>query len=243
MTDRVLFLDIDGVLLSGRAWMLPQNRELQARATGLPRCEASEAIGREAVFDASSVALVTRICEVTGVQLVVCSSWRYTVGLDQTRAKLLEQGLPEEILHPDWACELFCHGSPDKGVDVHRWLSKHAATQYGNWLVLDDTDLVPGATLRTDALDGVSVRDAAAAVRFFSSTDAALGVMPLSKEDVDQVVGAFGGNWIKACRWLEGVDELVPRLRRPSALLARGEREEVRRRLGDTVSLWIDRWW
>jgi hypothetical protein len=242
-TGPILFLDIDGVLLSGRAWMQPQNRILQAKATGLPRWQAAEIIGRDAVFDASAVALVARICQTTRTRIVVCSSWRYSVGLDQTRAKLLEQGLPEDVLHPDWACDVFRHGSPDKSVDVSRWLSAHAVTHYGTWLVLDDDDLVPGATLRTDALEGVSVRDAAAAVRYFHSTDAALGVGPLPKEDVDQVVRAFQGEWIEACRWLEGADRGGPRRGRPSALFARGDREEACRRLEIAVSRSIERWW
>jgi ribonucleotide monophosphatase NagD (HAD superfamily) len=37
MTPLVLFLDIDGVLLSGRAWLMPANQDLQARSAGLPR--------------------------------------------------------------------------------------------------------------------------------------------------------------------------------------------------------------
>ncbi|MCB4824278.1 HAD domain-containing protein [Roseicella aerolata] len=227
----ILFLDIDGVLLSGRAWLLPANLSLQARGTGLTRRQSTEMIGRDAVFDPCAIALLARICEVTGAQVVVASFWRYTVGLEQTRAKLQEQGFPSGLLHEDWACPMARFSSPDKGADISHWLEERGVAQHGTWLVLDDEDVVPGATLRTNALDGLGVRDAAAAVRFFDSIDAGLGVGPLPEENMEQVVRAFGGDRVEACRWLEGADSREPRRHRPSALLSRGEREEALRRL------------
>jgi hypothetical protein len=227
----ILFLDIDSVLLSGRAWLLPANLSLQARGTGLTRRQSTEMIGRDAAFDPCAVALVARICEMTGARVVVASSWRYTVGLEQTRARLQEQGLPSGLLHENWACPMARFSSPDKGADITYWLEEHGVAHYGTWLVLDDDDVVPGATLRTDALDGLGVRDAAAAVRFFNGIDAGLDVGPLAEEDMKQVVRAFGGDRLEACRWLEGVDSREPPRHRPSALFSRGEREAALRRL------------
>jgi hypothetical protein len=57
-----------------------------------------------------------------------------------------------------------CSGTPDKCADISNWLDEHGAAHSGSWLVLDDGNIVPGATLRTDALDGLDPRDAAAAV-------------------------------------------------------------------------------
>jgi hypothetical protein len=231
MSSPILFLDIDGVLLSGRAWLLPVNRRLQAAGAKLIRQAASKLIGRDAVFDACAVALVSRICEATGAQIVVASSWRYTVGYEQTRAKLEEQGLPEAIFHKDWACPLGDLSTPDKGADIRRWLEEHGVTRPGSWLVLDDEDIVLGATLRTDALDGVGTRDAAAAVRYLDGVDPALGIRPLPDGDMELVLQAFRGDRIAACRWLEGVDARTPRSQRPSALFARGQRSEALRQL------------
>ncbi|SDB22461.1 HAD domain-containing protein [Belnapia rosea] len=227
----ILFLDIDGVLLSSRAWLLPANQELLVRSTGLTRRQSTEMIGRDAVFDPCAVALVVRICQVTNAQIVISSSWRYTVGLEQTRAKLREQGLTEFLFHQDWACPMVRHGSPDKNADITNWLAEHGIAHYGTWLVLDDGNVVPGATLGIDGLDGLGIRDAGAAVRFFGSVDAALGVGPLADEDLDQIVQAFGGDRIEACRWLEGADDRQPRRQRPSALFTQGSREEALRRL------------
>ncbi|MBB5694427.1 HAD domain-containing protein [Muricoccus pecuniae] len=231
MTPPVLFLDIDGVLLSSRAWLLPANQDLQAMSAGLPRWQSLQLVGHEVVFDPCAVALVGRICEATGAQVVVASFWRYTVGPELTRTKLLDQGLPGALLHEDWACPMVRHGSPDKNADISYWLEEHGIAHYGTWLVLDDENVVPGATLRTDGLDGLGARDAAAAVRFFGSVDARLGVGPLTEDDMKQVVQAFGGDRVEACRWLEGAGDREPRRQRPSALFSQGEREEALRRL------------
>jgi len=125
VTAPILFLDIDGVLLSGRAWMLPSNRLLKERAADLSRRQALDLLGREATFDACAVALAVRVCAATGAHIVVSSSWRYTVGLEGTRAKLLHQGIPAHLLHPDWACPMIRHGSPSKGADISNWLEEH----------------------------------------------------------------------------------------------------------------------
>lgn len=235
MTAPVLFLDIDGVLLSGRTWLLPVNRRLQAAGVKLTRQEASELIGREAQFDPCAVALVSRICEATGARIVVASSWRYTVGYEQTRVKLIEEGLPEAMLHEDWACPMGGFDTPDKAADITRWLEGHGVTHTGGWLALDDEDIVLGATMRTDAMDGLGARETAAAFRYLGGNDAKLGVRALSDRDRELVLRAFSGDRIAACRWLEGVDARTPRSERPAALLARNRREEALRQLASAI--------
>jgi hypothetical protein len=122
-------------------------------------------------------------------------------------------------------------GTPDKGADIRRWLSEHPMASHGSWLALDDEDIVPGATLLTDALDGLGAREAAAAVRFLGGADPGLGVRHLPDEDMEVVLDAFTGDRLRACRWLEGVDARTSRSRRPSALLNRGQRDEVLQQL------------
>lgn len=231
MTPPILFLDIDGVLLSGRAWLLPVNRRLQATGAKLTTQEASKLMGREVELDVCAVALVSRICEATGARIVVASSWRYTVGCEQTRAKLLEQGLPEAMFHEEWACTVDHSRTPEKRRDISIWLKDHDITAPGGWLVLDDEDIVPGATMTTDALDGLGAREAAAAVRYLRGTDAALGVRAIAEIDMDLVLKSFRGDRIAACRWLEGVDARTARRERPAALLGTDRRDAVLREL------------
>lgn len=225
MSDRVIFLDIDGVLLAGRAWLLPENRKLYDTTRGLARCEANLEAGRAAVFDVAAVALVDRVCAVTDARLVISSNWRYTVGPGPTRNRLEAHGIGADRFHHDWACPCTVQGAPQKSADIRRWLDGHPGVE--DWLVLDDQqDVVPGRTLAIDPVDGLGVRDAAAAVRWFGSADPALGVRPLSRADIDMVNAAFGEERVAAARWLEAADTRVPRRDRPSALPAGPRRGE-----------------
>ncbi|WBV42558.1 hypothetical protein [Pseudoroseomonas cervicalis] len=103
--------------------------------------------------------------------------------------------------------------------------------QTGSWLALDDEDIVPGATMTTDALDGLGAREAAAAVRYLGGADAGLGIRALAEADMSLVLESFHGDRIAACRWLEGVDARTSRSHRPAALLARDRSEEALRQL------------
>ncbi|MFC3125121.1 HAD domain-containing protein [Pseudoroseomonas globiformis] len=238
----ILFLDIDGVLLSGRAWLLPTNQRLQAAAAKLTRSQATELIGRDAAFDACAVALVCRICEASGARVVIASSWRYTVGYEQTRVKLLEQGLPEVLFHKDWACPMARFSTPEKGPDISFWLDEHGGARARPWIVLDDEEVVPGATLKVDGLEGLSASDAAAAVRYLGGTDAGLGVRPLPEGDMRHVVEEFSGHRVEACRWLEGAGGRETRRRRPSALLDGAERQAALRDLIAAAAAHARRW-
>jgi hypothetical protein len=233
----ILFLEIDGVLLSGRAWLMPRNRALRAwTATMKPRDAFSE-VGRDAVFDPCAIALLVQICEATGARLVVSSGWRYTVGVAETRAKLVEQGVGENLFHENWACPHQRHGQPDKYVDIQNWLEGHGAREPGSWLVLDDEPgATPDPTLLLDSMEGLGVRGAAAAIRYFGAVSGALGMVPLLEEDIPAaVIKTFSGHWIGACRWLEGANAAPSSRPSPSRLLALGKREEALRRLPDAV--------
>ncbi|ONH84238.1 hypothetical protein APZ41_005345 [Roseomonas mucosa] len=235
-SDRVLFLDIDGVLLSGRAWLLPTNQRLQAMIRAMSGRAATMRLVAEAVFDPVAVELVNRVADATGARIVVSSSWRYTVGPEATRGKLLEQGLLEKLMHPDWACAPTGPGSNDKPRDIARWLEDHP--EVADHLAIDDEPgLVPGRTLPVDPLDGLGPREAAAAVRYFEAQDSGLGVGDLPVQDREMVVAAFGGDRVRAAMWLEGVQGKVPRRSRPSLALAGSGRRAVLAGLGPAAGL------
>jgi hypothetical protein len=134
----VVFLDIDGVLLPGRAWRLPENADLAA-ALRDGRHTPGEAAARVA-FDRGAVERLNRLCEETGARLVVHSNWRHTVGPDATRAKLVEQGVDERHFHADWWTPTFrSFRSPRKYYDVVDWLDDHDMARDGpGFLVIDD---------------------------------------------------------------------------------------------------------
>ncbi len=99
MPDPVIFLYIDGVLLTGRAWDMPVN----AAARELARRDP-EAAALASTFDPRAVRLLNLLVADTGAKLVISSTWRYTVGPDETLAKLVAQGVPAGSFHTEWCC-------------------------------------------------------------------------------------------------------------------------------------------
>lgn len=225
-SDRVVFLDIDGVLLSGRAWLLPANQLLKVTIRTMSGLAAVQQLAAEVVFDPVAVELLNRVAEATGAGIVVSSSWRYIAGPLATRRKLLEQKVREELMHADWACEMTGRGGNDKSRDIAKWLEDHP--EVADHLVIDDEPcLVPGRTLPVDPLDGLGPREAAAMVRYFEARDPGLGVGDLPPGDRETVLRAFEGDRVRAAMWLEGVQGKAPRRSRPSLALAGARRHSV----------------
>lgn len=123
---RVLFLDIDGVVLHGQALWATKN----------PRHLPPE-----------KIALVKNVCDRSAAVVVVSSTWRYS---DETRDMLLFAGL---TLHPDWRTphRLDKIGSviagQRRGAEIQQWLDAHPeVSSYA--IVDDDSDMLPGQMAR-----------------------------------------------------------------------------------------------
>ena len=122
MPEPILFLDIDGVLLTGRAWAMAVNAEARELARRDP-----EAAAHAATFDANAVRLLVGLVEETGAKLVVASRWRYSVGPEETLAKLVAQGVAASIFHADWCCPMN-RIRQEKCHDILQWLRDHRLT-------------------------------------------------------------------------------------------------------------------
>lgn len=117
---KVLFLDIDGVVLSGEElWGSHNNRYLPPH----------------------KMALVKEVCDRSGAIIVVSSTWRYS---DETADMLRHGGL---ALHTDWRTDWRndTQGSiiqgQRRGVEIGRWLARHPEiTAYA--IVDDDNDML-----------------------------------------------------------------------------------------------------
>ncbi|MCW8887224.1 MAG: HAD domain-containing protein, partial [Motiliproteus sp.] len=95
--SRVLFLDVDGVLLPGRALCTPHNAPLfEAFRKGTALAQ----LGDKFAFDSCCVANLQEIVESTGCKLVVISTWRKIfIGSGDRRGildVLADNGLPKE---------------------------------------------------------------------------------------------------------------------------------------------------
>ncbi len=102
--QQIVFVDIDGVLLSRAAWGSPANVRLLAEEA--VRAMATFESSARASFDPVSVVLVNRACHRTDRLIVLSTSWRKSYGIPETRAKLVAEGIEEALFHPDYACPL-----------------------------------------------------------------------------------------------------------------------------------------
>lgn len=228
---KVLFLDIDGVLLSGRAWALPENAEPERLARAGQMADALRGVR----FDPVSVALVNRLCSRSGAQIVCHSTWRMTYGQERTQQKLLEQGIDAGHLHPT-LCRT--QGSQiEKWRDISLWLEANRLTPAPEWptgierfpfsrpytrseqrqieqyerdlanrgidyLVLDDDRMYESVPqIVVDPSEGLTVADYRVALGYFGGEDPGLGCYAVAQGDWARVADAVGSR-IEAAEWL-----------------------------------------
>lgn len=117
---KILFLDIDGVVLPGRAYSLPYQTKPIVKK-----------------FDPCSVALLNDACEQGGWKIVIHSSWlRYWNAADGESVKnhCIEEGIKEKHFHEESECSPQLHWRYDR---IDDWLSRHKEVE--DFIILDDT--------------------------------------------------------------------------------------------------------
>jgi hypothetical protein len=142
MSQRVVFLDFDGVL-NGERFRQACNRDAALNL-------ASGSLG----IDAKAIALLNRIVARTSAQLVVSSSWRRQRSLIHLREELTERGLKGPLLDVTPL-----GGGLGRGGEIRAWLEENAVEGF---VVLDD--LAPSAGLearwvQTDPIHGLTAKD------------------------------------------------------------------------------------
>lgn len=120
MINRVVFLDMDGVLCTRRA----------ALALG--------AYGHIHTLDPIGIQFLNRLHEAAPYQLVISSSWRHIY--PDTPVILKASGLTRPWCNPDWRTkDLWDHTRSSKNArpaEIDEWLSRHP--EITDYIILDD---------------------------------------------------------------------------------------------------------
>ena len=120
MADKIIFLDIDGVILSVRS---------AAAFGGYPWRVRKEDLK---LFDPIAVGLIRRACKERGAKIVLSSVWRFTVGY-----KLLAERLDLPMIDST----PLNHSGESRGGEIKKWLEQHPGVKtYA--IVDDDTDML-----------------------------------------------------------------------------------------------------
>jgi serine/threonine protein phosphatase 1 len=110
--DKVLFLDINGVLQTGR--------EIDGTLEGYDRYGL--------LFNEACVRNLQRILKETGAKIVVSSSWRW-MGLDRLRELWSYRQLPGEIVDHT-LFQLYNFQLSPRGREIQEWLNRNTVGQY-----------------------------------------------------------------------------------------------------------------
>lgn len=163
MKERIVFLDIDGVVCT----------TLSTRLSELLRLPPERQ-----VFDPAALFWLRRLVRRTGAGIVLCSSWRDALSVDDPLCKAFIGNLYARLAKNGTPILDAAPQSPegDKGLDIRAWLSGHPCRQY---VVLDDHDnfaLAPEVYAHWIAIPpdrGLRRRDALSAARLLLRAPAA----------------------------------------------------------------------
>lgn len=113
---KILFLDIDGPLIPGRAYTMP------GQTKGIVK-----------TFDPCAVGLINFWCKSRKWKLVLHSSWVQILGGEDTYLHCLSQGLNKDHFHKDAWCD---EHENWRYTRVAKWLKEHPETTH--YMILDD---------------------------------------------------------------------------------------------------------
>ncbi len=120
--SKVLFLDIDGPLIPGRAYPRGYRPDMELFLAGVYN-----------KFDQVAIDNLNHICEEFGWKLVIHSSWIRYAGPVETFEHCVKEGLKETNFHNHFSCDREEHF---RYTRIAKWLAKHPeVTEY---LILDD---------------------------------------------------------------------------------------------------------
>ena len=169
---RVLFLDIDGVLNSTKTFI----------ATGRYPFTLDEPEG----FDWIAIKLLQRLCDSSGIQIVLSSTWRMHYSPKEVGDFL---GLPiidkTPVHFENWNEEMtiadFCTRAT-RGKEIVAWLADHPEVQH-YCIIDDDSDMLESQLpvfVKTDGAEGMTWKD-------FCKVCEILGESPFAGEARDRL--------------------------------------------------------
>jgi hypothetical protein len=143
MTNRFVFLDIDGVMKPGRSYF----------------CEKRTA-DHNGGFDPLAVAAVNRLCRLTGASIVFNTTWNRLNMIDIADAQGITAPIAGKTKYPYYDSRLKA---------INDWLSEHPAEE---WVALDDCQIDHERALLVCPENGISAQNYRDACRLLGKPDA-----------------------------------------------------------------------
>lgn len=109
---KILFLDIDGVLISSRSML---------------------ALATYPAFDPVACRLIEAFCQRSKARIVICSAWREERNKSDMEVIFDSMSIAKTHLHEDWATPVIFG---PRAREIQDWLSRHPETSH--YAILDD---------------------------------------------------------------------------------------------------------
>ena len=165
--DKVIFLDIDGVL-NTKWWYTQMDRNTPKDKYGY-------------TFDPRSVANLKKIIDETGADIVISSSWK-SFGLSELEEMWQNRELPGKLIDitPNSVSdEMLLNADLDhmelfhiRGMEIKEWLDKHGK-KVSHYVIIDDMDnFLPEQQshfVQTDPEVGITEEDANMAIKILNA--------------------------------------------------------------------------
>lgn len=162
MSNKVIFLDIDGVIQSPRY------------------CVSTQQTGVMCAFEPAAMNFLRIILENTGAKIVISSTWRigdYETSRNELKMIFCACGYSEiaEAFHTDWRTENL---NAIRGTEIKEWLDRHKNIK--EYLILDDdNDMLPEQKdrfVKTDPMNGFLLQHFDDALMVFGIDSSKLGL-------------------------------------------------------------------
>ena len=151
MSNKIIFLDVDGVLNSAKFDRWLQDHHMK------------QYYGYE-LLDQNALLNLQDIVFVTGADIVLSSSWRLSRSCSE---RLRQQLLPYGLQFID---KTVCLRQEDRGEEIKEWLSRHPEVDH--FVILDDDEFemagLEGHLVKTTFEEGLLEQHAAKAIEILS---------------------------------------------------------------------------
>lgn len=128
--SRIIFLDIDGPMISSRCRFLTKPKHVE-----VPWGQQTKRVF--ATFDPCAVGLLNRLISLSGAKLVMSSSWAMAMNKAMIRRVLKINGIDPKHLHKDWITPRKM--SSYRVNEIKWWLDDHPDVV--DYVAIDDADL------------------------------------------------------------------------------------------------------
>lgn len=200
MSEKIIMLDFDGVLLPKKSYLTKHNKtlikELNDALSNFDNDDRHKKFEFEnnAIinlnFDEIVVQLINRACELTGAKVVILSNWRRRFKPELLKDKLIKTGLNEGHFHNNFYCHYKMNSS--KSEEFHMWVYKNDPQEENEYVIIDDDYILSnydkiGVQIQTNFDEGFTVDDYRVLIGLLGGVDKEYGIYQLSESEMSKV--------------------------------------------------------